>query len=102
MLTIKYHGIDIESQDFPEDLCGYVAFSIAFAWNTHCRDKNAAIELLLYEANGIIQKVMLESRVVSLCRELDKEMDGVTCPAAAAGLLNSIRDTLSDLDTPDE
>jgi len=101
MLSINYHGINLEAQDFPEDLRGYIAFSIAFAWNTRCRDKSCAVELLLCESDNIIQKVMLESRLVSLCRELDMEMDGVTCPAATAGLLNAIRDTLSDLDTPE-
>ena len=37
-------------------------------------------------------------RLVALCRELDMEMDGVKCPAAAAAILNAIRGVLEELE----
>lgn len=57
MFSFDYHGVELSSSDFPRDLRGWVAFSIAFAWNTRCRDKEAALELLLHEADNIIGQV---------------------------------------------
>jgi len=57
MFSIDYHGVDISGADFPRDLRGWIAFSIAFAFNTRCRDKTAAIDLLLHEADKIIDAV---------------------------------------------
>ena len=57
MLTFDYHGVEISAADFPKTLQGWVAFSIAFAHNTHCRDKDAAMELLMHEADKIIEQV---------------------------------------------
>jgi len=57
MVTFDYHGVEISPSDFPKNLRGWVAFSIAFAHNTRCRDKDAALELLMYEADKIIEQV---------------------------------------------
>jgi len=57
MLTFDYHGVELSPSDFPRDLQGWVAFSIAMAFNTRCRDKDAALELLLHEADKIIEQV---------------------------------------------
>lgn len=35
--------------------------------------------------------------LVTLCRMLDVEMDGVECPATAASILNAIRATINEL-----
>jgi len=57
VLSFDYHGVEMSAADFPRDLRGWVAFSIAFAFNTRCRDKEAALELLLHEADKIIEQV---------------------------------------------
>lgn len=57
MLTFNYHGVELSASDFPRDLKGWIAFSIAMAFNTRCRDKEAALELLMYEADKIIDQV---------------------------------------------
>ncbi len=57
MLAFEYNGIYLSADDFPDNLKGWVAFSIAFVANTRCRDKEAALELLLYEAEKIIEQV---------------------------------------------
>ena len=57
MFEFDYHGIPLSASDFSRDLKGWVAFSILFAANTHCRDKEAALELLNYEAEKIIEQV---------------------------------------------
>ena len=57
MLSMDYHGVELAASDFPRTLEGWVAFSIAFAWNTRCRDKQAAVELLMSEAESIIRQV---------------------------------------------
>lgn len=57
MLTMIVNGVELSASDFPRTLEGWVAFSIAFANNTHCRDKEAAVELYLYEAERIIAQV---------------------------------------------
>lgn len=56
-VTFDYNGVEMCGADFPRDLRGWVAFSIAFAAATHCRDKQAALELLLHEADNIVEKV---------------------------------------------
>ncbi|NQT17910.1 MAG: hypothetical protein HQ582_34480 [Planctomycetes bacterium] len=56
-LTFTFQGIQLSAADFPRDLAGWVAFSIAYAGTTGCRDKEAAIELLMYEAEKIIEQV---------------------------------------------
>ena len=56
---MNYNGIDIEARDFPGTLQGYIAFCIAFAANTHCCDKEAAVELLMHEAENIIERVKI-------------------------------------------
>ena len=40
------------------------------------------------------QHAELEPKLVTLCRELDVEMDGVKVPASAAAILNAIRECL--------
>ena len=55
-MTFDCHGV-ISASDFPRDLRGWVALSIVFAHNTHCKDRDAALELLLYEADRIIEQV---------------------------------------------
>jgi len=57
MLSFDYHGVQLSSSDFSRDLRGWVAFSIAFAFNTRCHDKDAALELLMHEADNIIDQV---------------------------------------------
>lgn len=57
MIEVDYHGIDLSVSDFPNDLRGWVAYSIAFAANTHCGNKSAALKLLLMEADDIIAQV---------------------------------------------
>ena len=57
MMSIDYHGVELSASDFSRDLRGWVAFSIAYAFNTRCRDKSAALELLLHEADKIIEQV---------------------------------------------
>ena len=54
MLTFFFGGVELSAADFPRDARGYIAFSIAFANATGCRDKDAALELLLYEADKLI------------------------------------------------
>ncbi len=56
-MYFQYHAIELTAADFPKDLRGWVAFSIAMAAATHCRDKEAAMELLLHEADKIIEQV---------------------------------------------
>lgn len=57
MLEFDYHGIRLSAADFDRDLKGWVAFRIAMAFNTHCRDKSTALELLNYDAGRIIEQV---------------------------------------------
>lgn len=57
MLTFDYNGHEICADDFPRDLRGWVAFSIAFAANTRCANKTGQLELLLHEADSIIEQV---------------------------------------------
>ena len=57
MLKIDYHGVEMSVSDFPRDLRGWVAFSILYAHNTRCRDKDAARDLLLHDADKIIEQV---------------------------------------------
>jgi hypothetical protein len=47
------------------------------------------------------KKRSIEMRLLSLCRELDAEMDGVRVPASAAAILNGIRSVLSDAESAD-
>ena len=58
-MTFDYNGIELSADDFPRDLQGWVAFSIAFAANTKCRDKAATMDLLLHEAERIIEQVKI-------------------------------------------
>jgi len=44
-----------------------------------------------------VRLVKKYEKIVRLCRELDAEMDGVSCPASAAAILNAIRFTLTDI-----
>ena len=55
MLTFMYNGVELSARDFSRDLKGWIAFTIAFANATHCRDKEAALELLTHEAERIIE-----------------------------------------------
>ncbi len=57
MIVFDFHGVEISPSDFPRTLQGWVAYSIAFAHNTHCRDKAAALDLLMHEAEQIIERV---------------------------------------------
>lgn len=57
MITFNYNGVELSAADFPKTLQGWVAFSIAFAGNTRCRDNEAAVELLMHEAQSIINQV---------------------------------------------
>lgn len=57
MLTLEYHDVELAASDFPRSLRGWVAFNIAHAFNTRCRDKAAALSLLLTAADGIISQV---------------------------------------------
>ena len=56
MLTMDIHGVELSAADFPKDLQGYIAFSIAMACNTRCRDGQALKELLMSEAENIIER----------------------------------------------
>lgn len=57
MIEFDYHGVKLSASDFPRDLTGWIAFSIAMAGSTRCRDKDAALELLNGEAERIIEQV---------------------------------------------
>lgn len=57
MLSFDYHGIELTAADFEHSLKGWVAFNIAMAFNTRCRDKEAALELLNHAADEIIEQV---------------------------------------------
>lgn len=48
------HEMSIE--DFSKDLKGFVAYTIAFAHSTKCRDKAAALELLDHMAEQILRR----------------------------------------------
>ena len=56
-IEIDFHGVPLSASDFPHDLRGWIAFTILFASNTTCGNREAAIELLLYEADKIIEHV---------------------------------------------
>jgi len=56
-LSFQVNGIELTAADFPRTLEGWVAFSIAFAAATHCKDKAAALTLLRHEARGLMQRV---------------------------------------------
>jgi hypothetical protein len=56
MFSIRFGGVELTRADFDKSFRDYVAFSIAFAANTGCRDKEAALELLRYEADSLIEK----------------------------------------------
>jgi len=45
-----------------------------------------------------VRLVKKYEKIVRLSRELDAEMDGETCPASVAAILNAIRFTLEDID----
>lgn len=57
MLTFNFSDIELSPTDFPRDLRGWVAYSIAYVGAVRSGDKEAALELLLYEADKIIQQV---------------------------------------------
>lgn len=56
-MEFSFNGVMLSVADFPNTLEGYIAFSIAFANNVRCANKEAAIELLLHEAGELIEKV---------------------------------------------
>lgn len=56
-LEISFNGVYLSRSDFGNSIQDYIAFSIAFACDTHCRDKEAALELLQYEAEKLIEVV---------------------------------------------
>ncbi|MCC7334407.1 MAG: hypothetical protein IT422_04905 [Pirellulaceae bacterium] len=57
MMQFDFHGVGLSAEDFKRDLKGWVAFSIAFTLNAHCRNKEAALEILEQAAEDIIQQV---------------------------------------------
>lgn len=59
MISFDWHGVKLSANHFSRDLTGYIAFSIGFAGNTHCRDVDAATELLNHESRQLIQEVAL-------------------------------------------
>lgn len=61
-LSFDFNGLQMSASDFPRTLQGWLAFSIAFAAATQCKDKEAALELLLHTADDVIEKVK-EGRV---------------------------------------
>ena len=72
VISFNYHGVDLSVSDFPRTLAGWVAFSIAFDRNVQCCDKEAAMELLIHEAEQIINRVRQESDAAA--REVQPEI----------------------------
>jgi len=56
-LTIDFRGVELSVRDFPRTLQGWVAFTIAFSGNVACRNKAAAMKVLLSQAEAIIEQV---------------------------------------------
>ena len=54
-MIFDYNGVELSRSDFGNGPRDYVAFSIAFAHATFCRDKEAALELLYHEADKVIE-----------------------------------------------
>ena len=57
MFSFDFNGVGLSASDFPRTLQGWVAYSIAFAGSTMCANKEKALELLMYEAERIIEQV---------------------------------------------
>ena len=55
IMTFFYNGIELSAADFPRTIQGWVAFSIAMAAATQCRDKAAALAMLEHEAEKVIR-----------------------------------------------
>ena len=85
MFQMEINGSGISAADFPRNLQGWVAFSMAFAMNTRCRDKAAFVELLLRDAEKIVAQcktgeapdyskpyAMCASDAIDLIRELSE------------------------------
>ena len=56
-LGFNFNGVHLTVSDFPRTLQGWVAFSIAFIQAVHPSSKEAALELLMHEAEQIIKQV---------------------------------------------
>jgi hypothetical protein len=57
---IIWNGLDIPIDSFDRNsLRDYIAYSIASTAAVHCRDNEAALELLRYEADKIIEQVKI-------------------------------------------
>lgn len=59
-IGMSLNGVEVLVSDFHRggrDLRDWIAFSIASVANTHCRDKDALLDMLYYEADRIIEQV---------------------------------------------
>jgi hypothetical protein len=65
-LSFSINGIELSRSDFGDEHRDWVAFSIAFAMNTRCRDKEAFLELLLGTADGILDRTRQHQHVDDL------------------------------------
>ena len=94
MMTFQYHDHELAASDFPKDDFGRTAFEMGMNWNTRCKTKEAAIELMLASSQSIHHRVLRPW--IALIEELDIEMDGIECPGSAAAILNALRSKLRE------
>ena len=80
MITFMVNGIEVSPSDFPKDLRGWVAYSVAFIANTHCSDKEAMLELYLHEADSIITRIQSETPLPESIQQALNSGDGVYRP----------------------
>ena len=61
-IGMQVNGVEVLISDFnrnDKDLRDWIAYSIASVANTLCRDKDALLELLYYEADEIIKRCVV-------------------------------------------
>lgn len=54
---IFWNGVGLRREDFGDGLQAWIAFKLAHLCATHCRDREAALELLYEEAGEIMSLV---------------------------------------------
>ena len=93
-MEFQFGGVYLNREDFDNSLRDYIAFSIAFAANTQCRDKDAALELLRYEAARIIEcvkagkMVSVVDSLVCECGEMKADASYEYCEACSLDILS--------------